>query len=61
VLVKKNGLNFSYLRQLINKEKRPNVSAEPKETMIDSSSSANNGSFSPQELEVIAQSKKLHQ
>ncbi len=55
----KNGLNFSYLRQLINKEKRPNVSAEPKETMIDSSSSANNGSFSPQELEVIAQSKKI--
>lgn len=53
----KNGLNFSYLRQLINKEKRPNVSAEPKETMIDSS--ANNGSFSPQELEVIAQSKKI--
>lgn len=53
----KNGLNFNYLRQLINKEKRPNVSAEPKETMIDSS--ANNGSFSPQELEVIAQSKKI--
>ena len=55
----KNGLNFNYLRQLINKEKRPNVSTEPKETMIDSSSSANNGSFSPQELEVIAQSKKI--
>jgi replication initiation and membrane attachment protein len=53
----KNGLNFNYLRQLINKEKRPNVSVEPKETMIDSS--ANNGSFSPQELEVIAQSKKI--
>ncbi|MBU5361286.1 DnaD domain protein [Enterococcus raffinosus] len=53
----KNGLNFNYLRQLINKEKRPKVSAESKETTIDNST--NSGSFSPQELEIIAQSKKI--
>lgn len=53
----KNGLNFNYLRQLINKEKRPKVSAESKETTIDNST--NIGSFSPQELEIIAQSKKI--
>lgn len=53
----KAGLNFNYLRQLINKEKRPNVAAPPKETPAESST--NGSSFSPQELEIIAQSKKI--
>ncbi|MGG5368900.1 DnaD domain protein [Enterococcus sp. AZ196] len=51
------GLNFNYLRQLINKEKRPKVSAAPKQALTENPSNASN--FSPQELEIIAQSKKI--
>lgn len=57
----KNGLNFNYLRQLMNKEKRPNVAAEAtkvKEQSTEKSTSAENN-FSPQETEIIAQSKKI--
>lgn len=53
----KSGLNFNYLRQLINKEKRPNISAAPKESST--KPVIETGSFSPQELEIIAQSKKI--
>ena len=53
----KAGLNFNYLRQLINKEKRPNVSSSSKEIITDGLMVT--GSFSPQELEIIAQSKKI--
>ncbi|BBM18034.1 replication initiation and membrane attachment [Enterococcus avium] len=53
----KTGLNFNYLRQLINKEKRPKVSAAPKEPVTEKA--VETGSFSPQESEIIAQSKKI--
>lgn len=53
----KAGLNFNYLRQLINKEKRPNISSSSKEIITDGLMVT--GSFSPQELEIIAQSKKI--
>ncbi|MDT2573766.1 DnaD domain protein [Enterococcus raffinosus] len=51
------GLNFNYLRQLINKEKRPNIPAESKK--IPSESLTTTGNFSSQELEIITQSKKI--
>lgn len=53
----KAGLNFNYLRQLINKEKRPKVTASPKEAPVDETT--NTSSFSLQEREIIAQSKKI--
>lgn len=52
----KAGVNFTYLRQLINKEKRPAVTALVKE---ESSVSQSIGEFSPQEQEIINQSKKI--
>ncbi|MBM7711651.1 DnaD domain protein [Enterococcus xiangfangensis] len=53
----KIGLNFNYLRQLINKEKRPIVSAKQQTAVAEHSETTSN--FSSQELEIIAQSKKI--
>ncbi|MGX7203802.1 DnaD domain protein [Enterococcus pingfangensis] len=53
----KSGLNFDYLRQLINKEKRPNVAAKQQAAPIEHPETTSN--FSSQELEIIAQSKKI--
>ncbi|MDT2612314.1 DnaD domain protein [Enterococcus dongliensis] len=53
----KNGLNFKYLRQLINKEKRPNVSVKKETASKETAEST--ATFSAQELEIITQSKKI--
>lgn len=53
----KNGLNFNYLRQLINKEKSPKASA--KSSIPAEEKNTSGGGFSPQEQEIIAQSKRI--
>ncbi|MGX7124394.1 DnaD domain protein [Enterococcus viikkiensis] len=52
----KKGLNFNYLRQLLNKEKRPVITAVKSVEQEPADSSAN---FSQQEREIINQSKKI--
>ena len=53
----KTGVNFTYLRQLINKEKRPIIPTASPEAVTENKETT--GTFSPQELEIITQSKKI--
>lgn len=52
----KTGVNFTYLRQLINKEKRPIIPTASPEAVTENKETT--GTFSPQESEIITQSKK---
>lgn len=53
-----SGLNFTYLRQLINKEKRPKTVAAPPVDVVPKNAPVN-ADFSAQEGEIIEQSKKI--